>query len=130
MNKGKKIIGAAAGIAAIAAGTYFLYGKDGKKNREKVRGWALKAKGEILEGVEKLREVNKDAYHKVVERVQARYKKFQEVDRKELDRLASEAKGYWTGISGQIAQKLGRAPAAAEAAKPKRKHGRVRTKTA
>ena len=34
-----------AALAAFAAAGYFLYGKDGAKNRKKVRGWMLKANG-------------------------------------------------------------------------------------
>ena len=38
-----------------AAGTYFLYGsKDAKKNRKAVKSWALKAKAEVLEALEKV----------------------------------------------------------------------------
>ena len=51
-SKTKKIVGAGVGLAAVAAGAHFLYGKDGATNRKKVRGWALKAKGEMLEKLE------------------------------------------------------------------------------
>jgi hypothetical protein len=45
--------GIAAGVAAAALGAYFLYGsKDAKKNRAKVKGWMLKARGEVLEQLE------------------------------------------------------------------------------
>ncbi len=37
-------------LAAMSAGAYYLYGtKEGAKKRVKIRGWALKAKGEMLE---------------------------------------------------------------------------------
>ena len=41
MGKAAKGIGLA---ALAAAGAYFLYGKNGKKNRKKISGWMLKAK--------------------------------------------------------------------------------------
>lgn len=130
MTKTKKVIGAAAGVAAIAAGTYFLYGKNGEKNRAKVKGWALKAKGEMLEGIEKLREVNRETYNKVVDRVAARYKRFKEVDSKEIERMATEARGFWNGISKQVSERIKGQTPAETAKKPARKHGRAKPKTA
>ena len=61
-------------LAAFAAAGYFLYGKDGAKNKKKVRGWMLKAKGEILEGVEKLKDITEEQYAVVVDKVGAKYK--------------------------------------------------------
>lgn len=41
MTKTGKMIGAGIGLTAIAAvGTYFLYGKRGAQNREKIAGWS------------------------------------------------------------------------------------------
>jgi flagellar basal body-associated protein FliL len=38
--------------AVTAAGAYFLYGsKQAPQNRKKVKGWVLKAKGEVLEAL-------------------------------------------------------------------------------
>lgn len=98
----KKVVGAGVGLAALAAGAHFLYGKDGAKNREKVRGWTLKARGEMLEKLETLREVNEKKYHDVVDSVAARYKKLKKVDAKELNGLVKEAKGFWNKIVKKI----------------------------
>ena len=94
-----KAVGIGAGIAAAAAlGAYFLYGKDGAKNRKKVKGWALKAKGEILERLEQLQDVSEDAYHNIVEQVTARYKDAKNVDAKELKAIIAEAKKHWVSM--------------------------------
>lgn len=98
----KKVVGAGVGLAALSAGAYFLYGKDGAENRKKVRGWTLKARGEMLEKLEKMRELNEKKYHEVVDAVAARYKKLKEVDAKELNGLVKEAKGFW----GRILKKV------------------------
>jgi hypothetical protein len=46
-------------LAALSAGAYFLYGtKEGAKKRVKIKGWMLKAKGEVLEKMEALKDVN------------------------------------------------------------------------
>lgn len=108
-SNAKKYIGAGVGLVAVAAGGYFLYGKDGAKNRQKVKGWALKAKGEMLEGIEKLRQINQRTYNDVVERVAKRYKKFKQVDKTELQRLVSESKSFWNRITDQVPAKEERA---------------------
>lgn len=101
-NNTKKYIGAGASLVAVAAGGYFLYGKDGAKNRKKIKGWALKAKGEMLESIERLKQVNQKTYNEIVDRVAKRYKKFKQVDKKELQRLVKESKGFWNGITKKV----------------------------
>lgn len=68
---GLKILATA---AAIAAGGYFLYGKDAAKNRKRVKGWMLKVKGEVLDEIEKLKEIDEERYHKIVDNVVGKYK--------------------------------------------------------
>ncbi len=102
MGNTKKYIGAGASLVAVAAGGYFLYGKDGAKNRKKIKGWALKAKGEMLEGIERLKHVNQKTYNEIVDRVAKRYKKFKQVDKKELQRLVTESKSFWDGITKKV----------------------------
>ena len=97
-------IGVAAGItaavAAAAAGAYFLYGsKDAPKNRKKISGWMLKAKGEVLDKMEKLKEVNEDAYNKIVDEVTRRYEGIKNVDPVELSKMVTEMKGHWKSIN-------------------------------
>lgn len=101
MNK-KTVVGAGVGLAAFAAGAHFLYGKEGAKNREKVKGWTLKARGEILEKIETLREINEQKYHDVVDSVASRYKKLKKVDTKELNNLVKQAKGVWSKILKKV----------------------------
>ena len=90
------------GLVAVAAGGYFLYGKEGAKNRKKIKGWALKAKGEMLESIERLKNINQKTYNEVVDRVAKRYKKFKQVDKKELQRLVKESKSFWNSITKKI----------------------------
>ena len=96
-------VGITAAVAAAAAGAYFLYGtNEGKKQRKKIRGWALKAKGEVLEQLENLKEVNEEAYNKVVETVTRKYKDLKQVDPSELASMARELKGHWNSIQREL----------------------------
>lgn len=97
----KKIgIGLAAGTAlAAAAGTYFFYGaKDASKNRRRVKGWMLKARGEVLDGVEKLKEVDKSAYFALVDQVMRRYGTVKGISKQEAEEMVKELKDSWKHI--------------------------------
>jgi len=108
MSTGNKVaIGAGlAALAAAAAGTYFLYGtKKGAKARKQIKGWSLKAKGEILEKMEKLGEINEKVYNQVVDEVKAGYKKVKSIDAKDVEAFGKEMKAHWKGIKGEIEKK-------------------------
>ena len=97
----KKVnVGISVGIAAAAAALagYFFYGKDGKKRLKKLKGWMLRAKGEIIEKVERLKEVNEESYYAIVDEVLHRYTKAREVGKDELLALSSELKKHWKDI--------------------------------
>lgn len=89
-------IGIGLGAVAAAAGAYFLYGAKGAaKNRKKVKGWALKVKGEALEEIEKLGDLNEGAYHAAIDKVSGQYQSLPHVDKKELEVLTKELKSHW-----------------------------------
>lgn len=103
MAKGKKIMKTGLSLAALAAiGTYFLYGERGAKNRERVKGWALKMKGEVLEKVERVKDINEDTYYKVVDAVALRYKRLKRTSAAEVNRLSKELKRAWTHVKKQV----------------------------
>ena len=104
---GKVAIGAGvAALAAAVAGTYFLFGtKKGAKARKQIKGWMLKAKGEILEKMEELQEINEKVYNKIVDEVQAGYKKVKNIDAKDVEAFGKEMKAHWKGIKKEIEKK-------------------------
>lgn len=99
MKKSTKAISAGVGIAALAAlGAYFLTGKRGEKNRKIIAGWTLKMKGEVLEKAEKLKELNQEAYEKIVDEVTERYERVGRASAAELRNIKSELKDAWKNI--------------------------------
>lgn len=104
---GKVAIGAGlAALAAAAAGTYFLFGtKKGAKARKQVKGWMLKAKGEVLEKMEALQDMNEEIYNKIVEEVKSGYKKVKSIDSKDVEAFGKEMKAHWKGIKKEIEKK-------------------------
>jgi gas vesicle protein len=89
------MIGVGAGVAALSAAAYLLFGPDGKKNRKVIRSWAVKMKGDIIEKFEEAKEITEPIYHKIIEEVQAKYSQLPNVDKKELEMVVSEVKKHW-----------------------------------
>jgi hypothetical protein len=103
MKTTTKVLGAEIGLAALAAaGAYFLYGKRGAKNRERIAGWALQLKGEVLEKMEKLKSINQQAYNELVDETAQRYGRVKRVSGSELAHITGEIKSAWTHIGKQL----------------------------
>lgn len=103
MKTKDKLLGAGIGLAALAAaGTYFLYGKKGSKSRETIEGWALQLKGEVLEKMEKLQDINQQAYNELVDDTVERYGRVKKVGASELKHIAEDLKNAWTHIGKQL----------------------------
>lgn len=104
----KKGAEAAFGLAALAAaaGAYYFYGsKESQKHRKQMKAWAVKAKGEMMEKLEDMQSVSKEAYDKAVTEVMAKYKTMKKAPPKELEFLAKELKSHWKNISAQLKPK-------------------------
>ncbi len=92
-----------AAIAAASAGAYFLYGAKGaSKRRKHVKAWALKARGEVLERLEKLSDINEKIYNQVVAEVAAQYQKAKNVDSGDVKEFIGDLKSHWKDISKEI----------------------------
>jgi predicted alpha/beta-hydrolase family hydrolase len=90
-----------AGLTAAAIGTYFLYGhKDAVKNRAKVKGWMLKAKGEVLEELEKAGDITEEKYHGIVGSVLKKYHDLKKIDKTDVSGFLESMKDEWKEMAG------------------------------
>lgn len=106
-NAQKISIGVGLTTAAVAAaGAYFLYGsKDASKNRKKVKSWALKAKGEVLEALEKADKMTEDEFRDIVANVIGTYAKMQNVSKSDISEFKKEMAENWQGlVKGGVAK--------------------------
>ena len=101
----KEAIGIGAGIAALSAAAYVLFGPEGKKNRKIIRGWSVKMKGEIIEKFENAKELTEPVYNQIIENVQAKYAKLKNVDQEELVKVIGEIKKHWKTIKREATSK-------------------------
>lgn len=101
------VVASLVGLTAAAVGAYYLYGHhDAKKNRKHVKGWMLKAKGEVLEELEKVGNVTEAGYNSTVDAVLKKYNELKHIDTKEIDELMKEMKSHWVGIKKSVSKKL------------------------
>lgn len=89
-------------IAAIAAGIYFFATDKGKKRRAALRGWTVKARGEVLEKLETAGDIGWEAYEQIVEQVMKQYKKAKNVDLEAWDELRNELLEHWEAIERDL----------------------------
>jgi len=91
-----------------AAGTYFLYGAEkAKSNRKKVKSWMLKAKGEVLEQLEKMDIIDEKKYQAAVDKVAAKYRMLKNIDRKEVEETVADMKRHWKNMTKAPAKRTG-----------------------
>jgi hypothetical protein len=85
--------------AVTAAGAYFLYGsKKSTQNRKKVKGWVLKAKGEVLEALEKAESITEAEYRALVETASGAYGTVKSATQGEVKDFKKEMKDHWATL--------------------------------
>lgn len=104
--------------AVSAAGAYFLYGsKDAVKNRKKVKGWMLKAKGEILEKLEKAEAITEEEYKALVETASKAYGTVKSATEGEVKDFQREMRQHWLELQKNKAWKKLAEPKVAQVTK-------------
>ncbi len=91
------VIGAS--LAGLAATAYFLFGPKGKQNRQHIKAWAVKMKGEVIEKLETAREITEPIYHEIIDSVAKDYKKSKKASQEEIDAIADDLKKHWKSMS-------------------------------
>lgn len=95
----KATLVAGAAVAALA-GALFIYGTDeGKKSQKKIKGWAVKAKGEVLEQIENIKNIDKEKYIKIVDGVVKKYRAKAKDGGVEVESFAKDLKKHWNAIA-------------------------------
>ncbi len=92
--------------ALAAVGGYFFYGsKDAAQNRRKAKSWMLKAKAEVLEGLERAKHMTKEEYEDLVAQVAKGYKTAKTASGRELLDFAQEMHAHWKEIERTAVKK-------------------------
>ncbi|MGQ0645906.1 MAG: hypothetical protein ACT4O3_10520 [Elusimicrobiota bacterium] len=98
---GKSVV---AGLGLAAAAAALVYGRKAK-NRKEIRSWMLKLKGDVLEKLEDVKEVNEESYKAVVDQAAARYRRLKDVNQEELKGLVGDIKASWKEFKSKLKTK-------------------------
>ncbi len=117
--------------AVTAAGAYFLYGsKNASKNRKKVKGWALKAKGEILEALEKAEDITEEEFNNLVTGAAKMYGTVKNASKGEVADFKKEMTAHWNDLKKNKAVKKIATKTKTQAKKVAKKVAKKAAKTA
>lgn len=98
-SKGVQLALLGVAIAGLAATTYFFYGPKGKTNRKHLKAWAIKMKGDVIEKLEKAKDVTESTYHSIIDSVAKEYAKDSKIAKNEVSALAKDLKKHWKAIA-------------------------------
>lgn len=87
---------------ATAAATYYFFGKDGAKHRNKATTWAHKAKKDVVQELQKLKNVSEQNYKTTVKKVITKYKKFEKENPKEFAMISTQLQSQWKNIQKHL----------------------------
>ena len=96
-------LGIAGAAAAAIAGGYFFYGKDGAKQRKHLKSWSIKAKAEVMDKLEKAKDLTEASYHDAIDLVAAKYSSVKTIAPEEVQAFARDLKKHWKDIKREIA---------------------------
>lgn len=96
-----------ASIAGLATTAYFFLGPKGKTHQRHTKAWAVKMKADVIEKLERAREISEPIYDDIINSVASKYEKSKNVDYKEIEEIARDLKKHWQVISkkAKVAQK-------------------------
>jgi gas vesicle protein len=86
-------------MAVLGAAAFLLFGPEGKKHRKDLKSWMLKMKGEVMEKMEKAKDLSAETYKEIVNGVEAKYKAMKHVDGDMLAKEVADLKKNWRAVS-------------------------------
>lgn len=96
LKKGAKGLVAAGALVAAIGGIYMLAKR--KNAAKKAGSWILRAKADVMDEVEKLPELSRQAYDGIVKSVLKHYGKLKEASKSELADLKKDLDGQWKDV--------------------------------
>ncbi len=99
-TNGSKTLGIlGASIAGLAATAYFFFSSKAKVHQRHAKAWAIKMKGDVIEKLEKGREVTESVYREIIDSVAKEYAREKKASEPEINMLAEDLKKHWKALS-------------------------------
>ncbi len=104
VTKGR--VAAAAGVAALGAGAYYLFGPDAKVHQKKAKQVLERVRKGVTVELKKAKEVTIPLYHKAVDMAAEKYSKEYKLHEKDIKAIAQKLKGEWKQVASKTKKKL------------------------
>lgn len=104
-----KAVAIGAGVAALSAAAYLLFGPEGKKHRKDLQSWMVKMKADVMEKMEEAKELSEETYHGILDMVEAKYRSMKNVNGADLQKEVAELKKNWKNMKRKAGTKLKKA---------------------
>jgi hypothetical protein len=85
-------------LASAAVGAVYFYGKNKKKTQEKLRGWVLKVKGEVMERVASAETLTRSRYNEFIDAAVEKFSDKKHIAESEAEKLRENLKARWGEI--------------------------------
>ncbi len=82
-------------IAAWAA-LYVLY--NGKENAPKAKEWAMNMEKEIVEKIDKAKDLTESVLAKIIDEVKEKYENMKDIDKDELTKTIDTLRDHWASV--------------------------------
>jgi hypothetical protein len=89
-------------MLGAAAALVFVANAQDKAKRKKMRGWGLRARGEILEKIENTQAITKARYEEIVSQVMRKYEKGKSITEAEVKSLERDLHRSWRHIVAEL----------------------------
>ena len=101
-----KMAAAGAGIVALSAAAYLIFGPEGKKHRKDFKSWMVKLKAEVMEKMVEAGEITGPVYEAIVNEVSDKYKSLSGIDTAALATEAATLKKHWKMMQAEARKKM------------------------
>lgn len=82
-------------IAAWAA-LYVLF--KGKENAPKAKEWAINMEQEIVEKIDKVKDITQSVLDKIIDEVKEKYERMKDIDTDELKKTVDTLRNHWSSV--------------------------------
>jgi ElaB/YqjD/DUF883 family membrane-anchored ribosome-binding protein len=71
---------------------------NGKENAPKVKEWAMNMEQEIVEKIDKVKDMTEPVLTKIIDEVKEKYEHMKEVDGDELKKMVATLRDHWSSV--------------------------------
>jgi len=83
-------------VIAASAALYVLF--NGKENAPKVKEWAMNMEQELVEKIDKVKDMTESALTKIIDEVKEKYEQMKDIDQDELKKTVDALRDHWASV--------------------------------